>query len=79
MALVVVMVVVVTLVMAVVSGGIVRAVARRCDTGSADHDRPGDAEQCDCACESLGHLSLLVVDPSQGARERVAPSRGHWS
>lgn len=48
MALVVVMVVV-TLVMAVVGGGIVRAVARRCDTGSADHDRPGDAEQCECA------------------------------
>jgi hypothetical protein len=45
----VVMMVVVTLVMAVVSGGIVGAVARRCDTGSADHDRPGDTEQCDCA------------------------------
>jgi hypothetical protein len=49
MALVVVVMVVVALVMAVVSGGVVGAVARRCDTGSADHDRPGDTEQCDCA------------------------------
>jgi hypothetical protein len=49
MTLVVVMMVVMTLVMALVSGGIVCAVARRGDTGAADHDRPGDAEQCDCA------------------------------
>jgi hypothetical protein len=46
---VVVMVMMMALVMAVVSGGIVCAVARRCDTGPAEHDRPGDAEQCDCA------------------------------
>jgi hypothetical protein len=47
--MVLVVMVVVALVMAVVTGGIVGPVARLGDAGSADGDRPGDAEQCDCA------------------------------
>jgi hypothetical protein len=42
------MVVMVTLVMAVVAGGIVRAVARLSDARPPDRDRARHAEQCDC-------------------------------
>jgi hypothetical protein len=47
---VVVMVVmpVVVMVMSVVPGGIVGAVARLCDARPADHDGSGHAEQRDC-------------------------------
>jgi hypothetical protein len=80
MVLVMVMMVVVSLVMPVVPRRVVGAVTGLRDAGSADDDRPGRAEQCDCACDSPGH-PLLLFDwvPDQGGAARVAPSRRHWS
>jgi hypothetical protein len=75
-----VVMVVVTLVVAMVPRGVIRAVTGLRDAGATHHDCPSGAKQCDCACDSLAHLNAPFRSGAiQGAAERVAPSRGHWS